>query len=130
MEGESGPKARPKGVVDGKQVNIPVLFFGWYRGTKEARVGQNWILVEVFKVMRGRRKTILELRSDTTLFLNCYLNVSEAVHIKSLLSNFLEKLELLYNQKLPVPETDTGRWVEYTKGREITLSKELGKMTP
>ena len=27
MEGESGPKARPKGVADGKQVNIPVLFF-------------------------------------------------------------------------------------------------------
>ena len=25
MEGESGPKARPKGVVDGEQVNIPVL---------------------------------------------------------------------------------------------------------
>jgi hypothetical protein len=25
MGGESGPKARPKGVVDGKQVNIPVL---------------------------------------------------------------------------------------------------------
>ena len=24
-QGESGPKARPKGVVDGKQVNIPVL---------------------------------------------------------------------------------------------------------
>jgi hypothetical protein len=31
---------------------------------------------------------------------------------------------------LPVPETDTGREVEYTKGREITLSKELGKMAP
>jgi hypothetical protein len=30
----------------------------------------------------------------------------------------------------PVPETDTGREVENTKGREITLSKELGKMTP
>jgi hypothetical protein len=30
---------------------------------------------------------------------------------------------------MPVPETDTGRWVEYTKGREITLSKELGKIT-
>jgi hypothetical protein len=30
----------------------------------------------------------------------------------------------------PVPETDTGREVEYTKGREITLSKELGKMAP
>ena len=34
------------------------------------------------------------------------------------------------NYKLPVPETDTGREVEYTKGREITLSKELGKMAP
>ena len=31
---------------------------------------------------------------------------------------------------IPVPETDTGGQVEYTKGREITLSKELGKMTP
>ncbi len=24
-QGKSGPKVRPKGVVDGKQVNIPVL---------------------------------------------------------------------------------------------------------
>ncbi len=30
----------------------------------------------------------------------------------------------------PVPETDTGGEVENTKGREITLSKELGKITP
>ena len=30
----------------------------------------------------------------------------------------------------PVPETDTGGVVENTKGREITLSKELGKITP
>ena len=34
------------------------------------------------------------------------------------------------NQTLPVPETDTGGEVENTKGREITLSKELGKMAP
>lgn len=34
------------------------------------------------------------------------------------------------NLQLPVPETDTGREVENTKGREITLSKELGKMAP
>ncbi len=27
-------------------------------------------------------------------------------------------------------KTDTGRVVENTEGREITLSKELGKMTP
>ncbi len=31
--------------------------------------------------------------------------------------------------KVPVPETDTGSQVEYTKVREITLSKELGKIT-
>jgi hypothetical protein len=30
----------------------------------------------------------------------------------------------------PVPETDTGGLVEDTKGRELTLSKELGKMAP
>ncbi len=40
MEGESGPKARPKGVVDGKQVNIPVLLNVWYRGTEQAEIGR------------------------------------------------------------------------------------------
>jgi hypothetical protein len=30
----------------------------------------------------------------------------------------------------PVPETDTGGEVEKTQEREITLSKELGKMVP
>jgi hypothetical protein len=34
------------------------------------------------------------------------------------------------NPKMPVPETDTGGEVENTKGREITLSKELGKIAP
>ena len=29
-----------------------------------------------------------------------------------------------------VPQTDTGRWVEYTKGIERTFVKELGKMPP
>ena len=32
--------------------------------------------------------------------------------------------------KVLVPETDTGGEVEKTKGRERTLSKELGKMAP
>ena len=31
---------------------------------------------------------------------------------------------------MPVPETDTGGVVENTEGREITLSKELGKEAP
>ena len=35
MEGESGPKARPKSVVDGKQVNIPVLFFVGTEGRRK-----------------------------------------------------------------------------------------------
>ena len=65
MGGESGPKARPSGVVDGKQVNIPVLIFIWYRGTKKATVDQIWILMETIEVLRGRRKTLLELKSDT-----------------------------------------------------------------
>ena len=41
MEGESGPKARPKGVVDGKQVNIPVLLQNWYRGTEQVEVSRD-----------------------------------------------------------------------------------------
>ena len=60
MEGESGPKARPKGVVDGKQVNIPVLFYVWYRGTEQVEIGRDWISVETFDTLRDRRKTILE----------------------------------------------------------------------
>ena len=31
---------------------------------------------------------------------------------------------------LPVPQTDTGSQVENTKAYEITILKELGKMTP
>ena len=31
---------------------------------------------------------------------------------------------------VPVPQTDTGRWVENTKAIERTLVKELGKLTP
>jgi hypothetical protein len=31
---------------------------------------------------------------------------------------------------VPVPQTDTGRWVEDTKAIERTLVKELGKFTP
>jgi hypothetical protein len=68
MEGESGPKARPKGVVDGKQVNIPVLFIDLYRVTKKAEVSRDWMSVEAFEVSRARRKTMLELRRDTVSF--------------------------------------------------------------
>jgi hypothetical protein len=33
-------------------------------------------------------------------------------------------------EKVPVPQTDTGRREEYSKARGRTLVKELGKMTP
>ena len=32
--------------------------------------------------------------------------------------------------RVPVPQTDTGRWVEHTKGIGRTLVKELGKIPP
>jgi hypothetical protein len=35
---------------------------------------------------------------------------------------------LLASKTAPVPQTDTGRQVENTKVREITLVKELGKI--
>jgi hypothetical protein len=73
MEGESGPKARPKGVVDGKQVNIPVLSYIWYRGTEKVEISRYWISMEIINVLRGRRKTILELRNDPYTFFECVL---------------------------------------------------------
>ncbi len=41
-----------------------------------------------------------------------------------------KKSEDHVENQIPVPETDTGGQVENTKGSEVTLSKELGKMTP
>ncbi len=37
---------------------------------------------------------------------------------------------LLPVEQVTVPQTDTGRRVEYTMALEITLVKELGKMAP
>ena len=50
MEGESGPKARPSGVVDGKQVDIPVLIFVGTEGRRKRSWVCLWIAVEMFKV--------------------------------------------------------------------------------
>ena len=64
MGGESGPKARPSGVVDGKQVNIPVLIFVGTEGRRKLRWVCFWIAVETFKATRNRKKTNFELRCD------------------------------------------------------------------
>ena len=44
---------------------------------------------------------------------------------KRITSSGAEKSSRLFPQS-PVPQTDTGGWVEYTKARERNLSKELG----
>ena len=36
------------------------------------------------------------------------------------------KKSIMVFPRSPVPQTDTGGWVEYTKARERNLSKELG----
>ena len=44
-QGESGPKARPKGVVDGQQINISVLLYQSDGGTQQVRQASYWIEV-------------------------------------------------------------------------------------
>ena len=50
-QGQSAPKAKPKGVVDGKQVNIPVPPVLSSAGTEKARSAE---LLE-YSVQAGRR---------------------------------------------------------------------------
>ena len=40
--GKSGPKARPRGVVDGQQVEIPVLLYNRTVGTRVESVSRVW----------------------------------------------------------------------------------------
>ena len=44
-QGKSGPKTRPKGVVDGKQVNIPVTSILCFSdgGTEKGRSSRQWL---------------------------------------------------------------------------------------
>ena len=55
---------------------------------------------------------------------------SEWLRRRSVFDQAAKKSSKHVNSELPVLETDTGGEVEKTKGREITLSKELGKMAP
>ncbi len=55
-QGKSGPKARPKGVVDGKRVNIPVPL-GLSDGvTEKGRSAGDWL--SRFKLVGGRDRQI------------------------------------------------------------------------
>lgn len=55
---------------------------------------------------------------------------SEELRLPSGTSQASQKSPKHHKPLTPVPETDTGGVVENTEGREITLSKELGKITP
>ena len=55
---------------------------------------------------------------------------SESLRGRSSICQASKKSSTHHKPVTPVPKTDTGRVVENTKGREITLSKELGKMAP
>ena len=48
--------------------------------------------------------------------------------LKLLIPRCQEKL--LARQMLPVPQTDTGGWVEHTEAIGSTMVKELGTMAP
>ena len=66
-----------------------------------------------------RRRKRLELRPE-----------SESPRGRSRIYHASNKSSLHHKSVMPVPETDTGGVVENTQGREITLSKELGKIAP
>ena len=62
-QGKSGPKARPKGVVDGQQVDIPVLASNRLKGggTQEDRHASDWksLFKRVGRICRKIRKFVI-----------------------------------------------------------------------
>ena len=114
-----GPKARPKGVVDGQQVNIPVprkvcLSNG---GTQKGRSDSCWNSCSKPVGVDAGVKRPAELRGD-----------GEPAMGKAIDPWLPRKSSS--ETCATVPQTDTGGQVENTKGNGITFVKELGKMIP
>jgi len=100
-----GPKARPQGVVDGCQVDIPEPgVYVEYRGTLFRGLSRCWFTA------------FLQETSGT-------FGGNEAGE-GGVAKSFCRSVHST------VPQTDTGGRVEDTKAFEITLAKELGKMAP
>ena len=83
------------------------------RMTEKARPSRDWMCASKPVVLRDERRMGVRATARTNWLRLC----------------FLEKLLLPVGQVI-VPQTDTGRRVEYTKALEITLVKELGKLAP
>ncbi len=67
-------------------------------------------------------RTKLELKYEFKIEIFCNQSSQKISHTS-------KKSSQCHKQELPVLETDTGGEVENTKEREITLLKELGKIT-
>jgi hypothetical protein len=120
-QGKSGPKARPKGVVEGQQVEIPVPPTSRLsEGVTQEAEGSGRMEEAVQAASEGCRQI------RTLLIVSCDGEGSTVP--KSRKSHCQEKP--LASDEVPVPETDTGGRVENTKARGRTLVKELGKMAP
>jgi|SRR5262245_31479809 hypothetical protein len=102
-QGQSGPKARPKGVADGQTVNIPSPVC---KGEPTGDAGTTWIGVIDAPVPQGRQHWIWKSKDPPAT--------------KSQSGTTTR----------PVPQSDTGVPGENPKAFGRTLVKELGKMTP
>src|SRR3712207_4313442 len=102
-QGQSGPKARPRGVADGHGVNIPRPDGEVEAAMTPARGASGVIDVPV---PQGRRHFDPEVRRPPAA-----------------------KSSLRTNRR-PVPQSDTGVLGEHPKAFGRTLVKELGKLAP
>ena len=118
------PKPRPKGVGDGKQVNIPALP-RWRLsegGTEKGRSAGCW--TSRFKPVDGEGWQIrfpIQRREVMT---------SDSLGFREVIDPMLPRKSSWRVVEVTVPQTDSGRRVEYTKALERTVVKELCKLAP
>ena len=116
----AGPKARPNGVVDGRQVDIPEPgFVVEYVGTRLKFLSREWL--SVFGGNPGEiGKSVFHIQGAFDEWNLRGKRSWDGYRCKKPRRSL----------HLTVPQTDTGRQVEDTKAFEITIVKELGNLTP
>jgi hypothetical protein len=118
-QGESVPKARPRGVVDGKPVNIPVPVHIAMGGRRRlGRPGVGCPGEGVKADLPGKSGRSMPRR---------WTQAPSGVQVTEIpLPGKAPKLQVWQT----VPETDTGGRGEYPQAFETTRVKELGKLVP